>query len=71
MRNLGKILIPPNDAGALADAIIFLLQNPEIAEKLGQAACEHIQQYFSLQAMIAATEALYVDMISTKREKAV
>ena len=57
------VLIPPNDAGSLADTIIFLLQNPEIAKKLGQAAYEHIHQHYSLEMMIAKTETLYVRLI--------
>ena len=63
------LLIPPQEPRALADAVIFLLNNPEIATKMGQAGYERVQQYFSIDALVAKTEAVYEQLIREKLHK--
>jgi rhamnosyl/mannosyltransferase len=46
------LVVPPNDAGALAEAINYLLANPEIMERLGKAAKERAEKYFCLDRMV-------------------
>lgn len=53
------LLIPPEDPVSLAEAVVFLLKQPDVAVKLGQAACETVRQNFSIQGMVKQTEALY------------
>ena len=45
------LLVPENNAQALADAIAMLLADPEKAENLGRAARVAVQQNFTLQVM--------------------
>jgi glycosyltransferase involved in cell wall biosynthesis len=45
---------------ALADAITGLLDDPARGEALGKAAREIVRRKFSLQTMVAQTEALYL-----------
>lgn len=45
------LLVPENNAQALADAIAMLLADPEKAENLGRAARIAVQQNFTLQVM--------------------
>jgi glycosyltransferase involved in cell wall biosynthesis len=45
------ILIPPKDANALARAIFFLMENPDQAKRLGQAARRTIEAYFTSDVM--------------------
>ena len=45
------LLVPENNAQALADAIAMLLVDPEKAENLGRAARVAVQQNFTLQVM--------------------
>ena len=45
------LLVPENNAQAIADAIAMLLNNPEKAENLGTAARAAVQQHFTLQVM--------------------
>ncbi len=61
------ILIPPHDPQALADAVIHLLKNPGIARKMGQAGYERARRHFSLDDIVARTEAVYDHLIEEKR----
>jgi len=63
------ILVPPADPGALADAIVHLLNNSQLAANLGRAARSHIADHFSVRRMVRATEDLYTDLLERKRRK--
>jgi teichuronic acid biosynthesis glycosyltransferase TuaC len=39
------LLVPPKDAEGLADALLFLLSQPERARRMGQAARDHIRPF--------------------------
>jgi glycosyltransferase involved in cell wall biosynthesis len=45
------LLVPENNAQALADAIAMLLKDPKKSENLGLAARAAVKQYFTLQVM--------------------
>ncbi|MDJ0953323.1 MAG: glycosyltransferase [Acidimicrobiia bacterium] len=57
------LLVPPGDPAALAAAIERLLDNPEYAEKLGQAGSELVAADYSLEAMVRATEEVYAEVL--------
>jgi glycosyltransferase involved in cell wall biosynthesis len=57
------VLIPPQDSKALADAIIFLLNNPDIAVKIGQAGYNRVQDFFSIESVVARIESVYARLI--------
>jgi glycosyltransferase involved in cell wall biosynthesis len=63
------ILVPPADSAALADAIVHLLKNPQLAAHLGHAARARIADHFSVRRMVRATEDLYTDLLERKRRK--
>src|SRR5262249_55635664 len=52
-------LVPASNAKALAEGIVFLLDNPAVARQWGQAARERANTRFSLQAMVSAYQAVY------------
>ena len=52
-------VVPPADAGALAERIWELLRSPEEAANLGAAAREKVQREFSVERMVANYEELY------------
>ena len=56
------ILVPPADEGALAEAIINLVNDPEQAKKMGVRGRLHSHR-FSLAAMIEKLDAIYEDLI--------
>jgi glycosyltransferase involved in cell wall biosynthesis len=53
------IVVPSEDAGALADALIELLTEPGRAEAMGAAASASAQSQFSWKAVGAATLEAY------------
>ena len=63
------ILVPPADSAALADAIVHLLSNRELAAHLGCAARARIADHFSVRRMVRATEDLYTDLLERKQRR--
>ena len=55
------LLVPPGDAGALADALEEILRDPELARRLGEAGRRRVLQSFSLSAMTGRVLGLYGD----------
>ncbi len=64
--SINGLLVPSKDEDALAQAIIKLLQNKELAMKIAQAAYETVREKFSLEVMMKKTENLYKELISKK-----
>jgi glycosyltransferase involved in cell wall biosynthesis len=58
------ILVTPGDRAALAAALTGLLGSPEYARRLGRAGQARAHACFSHTAMIAATEAVYMEALS-------
>ena len=57
------VLVPPEDAPALADAIIDLLAEPESRERLGQAARSQVLQSYTAEATARAVVELYEELV--------
>lgn len=53
------LVVPPRDPDRLAGAMHALLSDPARAKQLGTAAQRYVQETFSTEAMVKATEALY------------
>lgn len=53
------LLVPPGDAGALADAILTLLEDPTVARSMGAAARAYVAANFSVGEMVQRTAAVY------------
>ena len=56
------LLVPPQDADSLAQAIRQLLENPALARRMGEAGRQRVQNHFTIAEMVSQTEQLY-DMI--------
>lgn len=54
------ILVPPGDPESLARAVIYLLQNKEVASKFGENFKKDITSRYSLSRMVYKTESLYL-----------
>lgn len=54
------LLVPEGDAGALGAALLRLLRDPELAERMGAAGRERVARLFSLERMIREREALFL-----------
>jgi glycosyltransferase involved in cell wall biosynthesis len=64
------ILIPPARPQVMAEAILRLVDNPSVARELGADAQRTIHDRYSLDRMVASTEALYDHLLSRKQRRA-
>lgn len=53
------LLVPPSDAGALADAILQVLDAPEVADRLGSAGQARARTYHSVDASVTRLVEVY------------
>lgn len=53
------LLVPPGDARALAAALARVLEDPELAARLGAAGRERVAHRYTLEHMLERTAALY------------
>lgn len=59
-------VIPPNDADALANAVVRLLRDQGLRVAMGRAARQRAVEVYSLQATVRQYEALYSSLVSRK-----
>ena len=57
------LLVEPGDAGALAAAILALLQDPERRQALGRGGRALVERCFSLESMVAGNLAVYRELL--------
>ncbi len=57
------LLVPPGDAGGLADALERLARDPDLRRRLGAAARELVERELSQEAVVAQTLALYRSLV--------
>ena len=62
-------LVPPGDPGALAKAIIELLQNPEKAKEMGKKGRAKFKEKFTRKKMLSEIDTLYQSLISHREWK--
>ena len=61
------LLVPPGDSGAIVAAVARLLDDRELATRLGRAARRLIETKFSVDDMVRSTEQLYLDLLARKQ----
>src|SRR4051794_17161758 len=64
------LLVPPADPTAMAASICDLLADPDRARRLGEAARQSIEERFSMERMVSATEQLYRALLDGRRRVA-
>ncbi len=60
------LLIPPKDPEALAQSLARVLEEPGLAQSLGQKAREHVQQNYSLERLGQVVNAAYDELVKRK-----
>jgi glycosyltransferase involved in cell wall biosynthesis len=63
------LLVEPGDSQALAASVARLLDDPDLAANLGRAARKAIEDRFSVERMVRATQELYVDLLARKQRR--
>ncbi len=53
------LLIPPSSSEAIAEKILLLLKNPELARKIGEAGKEHVRKNFRIDQTVRRVADLY------------
>lgn len=56
-------LVPFGDIGGLANKIVYLLENPEIAKEFGKRGREKIEREFNLKEILKDMEELYKEIL--------
>lgn len=58
------LLVPPRDAAALADALVAVLRDQDLARRFGTAGYEHVHRRFTVERMVAETARVYDVLLS-------
>ncbi|MBI3949101.1 MAG: glycosyltransferase family 4 protein [Acidobacteria bacterium] len=61
-------LVPPGEADALAEAIAYLLDDPDLRDRLSAAGREEVQARFERERVIDQIEAVYQELLTQGRE---
>jgi glycosyltransferase involved in cell wall biosynthesis len=56
-------LAPAGDPAALAAAVVRLLDDPDLARRIGEAGRRDVVERFSVRAMVEQTAQLYAELI--------
>jgi len=59
-------LVDSDDHVALAQRLTELLSDPHLARAMGEKGKERVRALFSMEAMVASTEALYMELLEKK-----
>src|SRR5688572_19672148 len=57
------LLVPPGDPAALAEGIIRLLRDPDLAAAFGRAGRARVERELRVDTMVARTESLYDELL--------
>ena len=63
------LLVEPEDSNALAEAMALLLERPETAIRMGQAARHRVQEVFSWEECVSAYDALWQRLVLDWRRR--
>jgi glycosyltransferase involved in cell wall biosynthesis len=60
------LLIPPADSSALANALLRILRDTDLAEKLGKSARQYVASHFSFERLVKNTDELYTELLRSR-----
>ena len=63
------LLVEPKNPDKLAEKINYLLDNPDIAQQMGEKGRTRFMKLFTLERMISETEAIYYQLVQNNLEK--
>jgi glycosyltransferase involved in cell wall biosynthesis len=62
-RTGGGLLVEPNDADALADGLLSLITDRDLAARLGCAGADGVRRKYGIDAMASGAETVYRDLL--------
>jgi glycosyltransferase involved in cell wall biosynthesis len=57
-------LVPPGDIKVMAERIIYLLDNPQVAKRMGEAGRKRVEQLFNIQDTVKKIQELYLQVLN-------
>ncbi len=57
-------IVPPADIKAMSDKIIYLLNNPDIAKKMGEAGRKRCEEVFNIKNTVRQIENIYEELLN-------
>jgi glycosyltransferase involved in cell wall biosynthesis len=66
-RDRTGLIVPPGDAGALADALNRLANDPALRARMGAAGQSRADELFTLRRMVDRNESLYREILAARR----
>jgi glycosyltransferase involved in cell wall biosynthesis len=64
IHNETALLVPPGDPEKLAEAISYLIQNPQLAREMGKAGRKRVEKIYGQRQCVESIEALYKELLS-------
>lgn len=64
------LLVKPNDARGLSDAIVRLLRDPELRRRMGEAGRRHVDPAFRAETMAAEIATVYARLLERRSSEA-
>jgi len=65
------LLVSPADARGLAAAVVQLLQDPAMRERMGQAGWARVRERFTVERMVESTRRVYRELLAARRQRGV
>lgn len=63
--NVSGLLVQPSQSNELVNAIIYLLDNPDIREQMGIAARKSVEELFARKKVVSKNLSIYKDVINS------
>jgi len=63
------LLVPPEDPAALAEAVLTLIADRDLAARLGAAGARLVREGFTFDTMVEGNERVYLDVLSKRRRR--
>ena len=56
-------LVSPGDIKALAEKMIYLLENPDVARKMGEKGRKRVKEHFDIRKTVKSIESIYESLL--------
>jgi glycosyltransferase involved in cell wall biosynthesis len=60
------LLVQPSDSESLANAVLKLLEDERLRQKMGELGCQRVKEHFSLEAMTRNYTRFYLEVFSKR-----